>query len=216
MDKPQIGGCDFCSRDNVEVVDIGIMGPKSSGFCACKDCCDKCNHPWPNGYLPCPICGSNSQIWINQVTGKPTCHRAGCHIEVEQIQNKKPHISCHQCGKMIVAELTNNGVGPCWLGHCCGFGQDAAIGSEVYLEEKDESQLAPPPPDNLVFRIWNKEWKQYIDDPKRWGESEANLKHLEDHLFVGPTGRVFWLQHDGLKELTNEVEIRWQPKKGDK
>ena len=41
------------------------------------------------------------------------------------------HILCNNCGKVIPAERTHNGVCECWLGHCCGYGQDAAIGAEV-------------------------------------------------------------------------------------
>jgi len=44
------------------------------------------------------------------------------------------YIKCHQCGKLIEAERTHNGVCACWLGHCCGFGQDATIGDEIYLK----------------------------------------------------------------------------------
>jgi len=43
-----------------------------------------------------------------------------------------PYIHCHQCGKLISAEKTHNGICQVWLGHCCGFGQDAPIGEEVY------------------------------------------------------------------------------------
>ena len=32
----------------------------------------------------CPECGNNRQVWDNQITGKKTCHRAGCHQEIEQ------------------------------------------------------------------------------------------------------------------------------------
>ena len=41
------------------------------------------------------------------------------------------YIHCNNCGKVIPAEMTHNGVCSCWLGHCCGFGQDAAIGDEI-------------------------------------------------------------------------------------
>lgn len=30
----------------------------------------------------CPKCGDNAQVWKNQITGKLTCHRAGCHTEI--------------------------------------------------------------------------------------------------------------------------------------
>ena len=54
---------------------------------------------------------------------------------------KIAYIRCHQCDKLIEAEKTHNGVCPCWLGHCCGFGQDAAIGEEVYLDPKEVKEL---------------------------------------------------------------------------
>jgi len=35
------------------------------------------------GGIPnCPDCGNNRQVWVNQITGKMTCHRAGCHKEI--------------------------------------------------------------------------------------------------------------------------------------
>ena len=33
----------------------------------------------------CPRCGTNRQVWKNQLTGKLTCHRWGCHIEIEPL-----------------------------------------------------------------------------------------------------------------------------------
>lgn len=30
----------------------------------------------------CPKCGDNRQVWINQITGLLTCHRAGCHTVI--------------------------------------------------------------------------------------------------------------------------------------
>lgn len=32
---------------------------------------------------PCPKCGNNRQVWINQISGKLTCHRAYCHTVIE-------------------------------------------------------------------------------------------------------------------------------------
>ena len=32
----------------------------------------------------CHKCGSNSQVWINPITHKPTCHRVGCHCIVKE------------------------------------------------------------------------------------------------------------------------------------
>lgn len=36
---------------------------------------------------------------------------------------RNSYIRCWECGKLILAEKTNNGLADCWLGHCCGFGQ---------------------------------------------------------------------------------------------
>lgn len=34
----------------------------------------------------CPKCKSSSQVWINQITGKLTCHRVGCgNLEIEDL-----------------------------------------------------------------------------------------------------------------------------------
>jgi hypothetical protein len=33
-------------------------------------------------YPDCPRCGNNRQVWVNQLTGVMTCHRAGCHTEI--------------------------------------------------------------------------------------------------------------------------------------
>jgi hypothetical protein len=30
----------------------------------------------------CHQCGSNTQVWVNQITNKLTCHRLGCQVEV--------------------------------------------------------------------------------------------------------------------------------------
>jgi len=30
----------------------------------------------------CPKCKTNSQVWFNQTTGKLTCHRAYCQVEI--------------------------------------------------------------------------------------------------------------------------------------
>jgi len=47
------------------------------------------------------------------------------------MKKQEAYIHCRTCGKIIRAERTHNGIWECWLGHCCGFGQDAAIGDEV-------------------------------------------------------------------------------------
>jgi len=35
-----------------------------------------------SGDLVCPKCDNNRQVWKNQITGKLTCHRAGCHTVI--------------------------------------------------------------------------------------------------------------------------------------
>jgi hypothetical protein len=42
---------------------------------------------------------------------------------LDPLVRQVPHIRCGDCGKLIPAERTNNGLADCWLGHCCGFGQ---------------------------------------------------------------------------------------------
>lgn len=34
-------------------------------------------------FPPCPICGNNRQVWVNQLSGLITCHRAGCNKPIE-------------------------------------------------------------------------------------------------------------------------------------
>ena len=46
--RPEIGGCDFCYRDNVPVIALGKIGQRIAGFCACELCCISCGEPWPN------------------------------------------------------------------------------------------------------------------------------------------------------------------------
>ncbi len=35
-------------------------------------------------FPPCPICGNNRQVWVNQLSGLITCHRAGCNQPIEK------------------------------------------------------------------------------------------------------------------------------------
>ena len=52
-----------------------------------------------------------------------------------------PHIHCGDCGKLIPAEKTHNGICSCWLGHCCGFGQATYSKDDVVMViNKDISQ----------------------------------------------------------------------------
>ena len=46
--------------------------------------------PEPEPMPACPNCGSNNQVWPNQITGQLTCHRAHCHTEVAPKQTKDP------------------------------------------------------------------------------------------------------------------------------
>jgi len=32
----------------------------------------------------CPKCGSDRQVWLNQIANKMTCHRAYCHTVIEE------------------------------------------------------------------------------------------------------------------------------------
>ena len=55
----------------------------------------------------------------------------------EWTKKEVAYIQCRQCDRLIEAERTHNGISECWLGHCCGFGQDAAIGEEVYMSKRE-------------------------------------------------------------------------------
>lgn len=37
------------------------------------------------GMPACPKCGNNRQVWVNQITGLITCHRAHCDTVVEGV-----------------------------------------------------------------------------------------------------------------------------------
>jgi hypothetical protein len=41
----------------------------------------------------CPQCLTSSQVWVNQITGKLTCHRVGCHIAIEKEKNNATNAS---------------------------------------------------------------------------------------------------------------------------
>ena len=69
---------------------------------------------------------------------------------------RNSYIRCGECGKLILAEKTNNGLCDCWLGHCCGFGQaeydfesvewltdDEVIANPV-VRGATESRTSPP------------------------------------------------------------------------
>jgi len=56
-------------------------------------------------------------------------------VETEKTKDlleSKAYIHCGQCDKLIEAKKTHNGICECWLGHCCGFGQVAVLGEEIY------------------------------------------------------------------------------------
>lgn len=38
----------------------------------------------------CPRCGSNRQVWKNQLNGKMMCHRVGCYIVLHNIRREPP------------------------------------------------------------------------------------------------------------------------------
>lgn len=38
----------------------------------------------------CPKCNSSTQVWVNQITGKLTCHRVGCHIAIDKEKQNEP------------------------------------------------------------------------------------------------------------------------------
>jgi len=65
-------------REIVNMVRWLIMDKAETVRCSMKEERDQKEEP-----PECPWCGNNRQVWENQITGKMTCHRAGCHIEIE-------------------------------------------------------------------------------------------------------------------------------------
>ena len=57
---------------------------------------------------------------------------------------RNSYIRCGDCGRLIPAEKTNNGLADCWLGHCCGFGQ-AEYDFEAVEWLTDEEVIANAP-----------------------------------------------------------------------
>ena len=51
----------------------------------------------------CPKCRNNRQVWDNQITGKKTCHRVGCHQEIEQPAQQEP-LTDHDDRRKMIAD----------------------------------------------------------------------------------------------------------------
>ena len=53
---------------------------------------------------------------------------------------RNPYIRCGNCGKLIPADKTNNGLADCWLGHCCGYGQaEYDVTAAEYMTDEEAS-----------------------------------------------------------------------------
>lgn len=52
----------------------------------------------------CPNCGSNSQVWYNQITGLIKCHRLSCEDKPSFTPVSKPHIRLNN-GRWKVSSL---------------------------------------------------------------------------------------------------------------
>ena len=67
-------------QDVVDIGDMyeGIFASMCGSYIATvpKDICVELS------YVVCPICNSNTQVWINQITNKVTCHRVGCNNRI--------------------------------------------------------------------------------------------------------------------------------------
>lgn len=57
-----------------------------------------------------------------------------------------------------------------------------------------------------LFEVFHKPTGKVFGQDGFWEGLEA---HLESHLLIGPTGRIFWHQFDGLVEMTDDCELRF-------
>lgn len=73
-------------------------------------------------------------------------------------------------------------------------------------DQNETAQASCAPADGSpIFTVFHKPTGKVFGTDGFW---EDHAKHLESHLLIGPTGRVFWEQHNGLKEITDECELR--------
>lgn len=66
-----------------------------------------------------------------------------------------------------------------------------------------------------IFAVFHRPTGKTFGSADFWGDNADGKKHLESHLLIGPTGRVFWYQHDGLREITAECDLTLFPNTGD-
>jgi hypothetical protein len=86
------------------------------------------------GKETCPKCHSPSQVWVNQITGKLTCHRAGCNNLEIQVSPDVLSVTVYD-GKYTVRQdasgrLTALRYGQPWR-DCVGDGLILALAQEV-------------------------------------------------------------------------------------
>lgn len=71
----------------------------------------------------------------------------------------------------------------------------------------DTSTQPTQPAATALFRVF---WrgKEVGVDTNCWA---ARPERVDDHLFISRTGRVFWLAHAGMCEITNECRLEILP-----
>lgn len=78
--------------------------------------------------------------------------------------------------------------------------------TEPSKETKDAQELAS----TSLFSVYYKPEGRIFGEDGFW-EDRFSRQHLDEHLMVSPSGRVFWKQYDGLKEITDQCEVRLNP-----
>lgn len=52
-----------------------------------------------------------------------------------------------------------------------------------------------------LYRVW---WKGQLLGVDLW---QNHPEHLEENLFLSPSGRVFWRSHQGIEDITADCRV---------
>ena len=52
-----------------------------------------------------------------------------------------------------------------------------------------------------LYKVW---WQGNLVGVDIW---QNNPEHLDDHLFLSSSGRVFWLSHKGIEDITADCRV---------
>jgi hypothetical protein len=63
--------------------------------------------------------------------------------------------------------------------------------------------VAPASAGSPLFRVFWRGMEVGVDT-NCWA---SHPEHVDDHLFITRTGRVFWLSHAGMGEITDECRL---------